>query len=531
MNGTLMMKAAGAVVAGALGLRLFLGVTLGEVAGGLSEGSAGWMWLSLLLGAVNAGLLFGLMYAGFGLGAGLLGAGFLGLSWVVAGYELLGSTGSVSITLGLLALGAGMWMRERPGWGPVGLAGVSLGMMGWLHPGAVVFSAFGAGWFARKARAAGLHPLKYSAGVIGLCWLVAFGGMAIWYAGSDGGPAMDERSVLMGTTFGERVLGYWSAGEMHSGPELGQLRGASGLLQVLPFPFAFTLGLAVAGLLLFMGSEWNRSGTAGADLAILLAGYVMAMFLASALLGHGAEGRLVILPVLYGFGALAVVRIDRLNQDGGLKAAGPWVGAALGLWFLFSLNRAEVPGSRFDRIMQDAVAAIQAGNFGEAEGLLLAAREETGAEGRLRVALVLDQIGATDKAMEEFSGLIEADPGFGGAYVERGRLLARKGLLGEAVGDFQRATEIYPERGDVWIMLAAAMQSQNRLQEAEMYYLRALHLMPDSADAMVGLGYVYVTRNRMDAAAEQFEMALRMRPGDPEATRGLQQVRAAGGRR
>ena len=231
------------------------------------------------------------------------------------------------------------------------------------------------------------------------------------------------------------------------------------------------------------------------------------------------------------------------------------------------------------QLIQQGTAAFEAGEYAEAERLLLEVVERTptyanvynmlgliashrGApekavelfrqaltlnpsysEVQLNLAITLAEMGAYEQAAQEVGKVQEREPGTAGrqGLGVKGKLanahadLARKyhllGMFAEAVGEYDKALGLCPNFPDIYNRRAVSCRELGDYAGAKESLFRALELKPNYVEAHVNLGLLHQkTGNPADAIAA-WERALTLDPTHRLARIYLAQatLRAAGG--
>lgn len=165
--------------------------------------------------------------------------------------------------------------------------------------------------------------------------------------------------------------------------------------------------------------------------------------------------------------------------------------------------------------------------------------------------LALDKAGRHDRAIEEYSLAISADPGNAAAYYRRGLDYGRKGHFDRETEDYSKAAALDPniersprgtERwndgeitaftraiadnpGDPWAYYSRgiALRLKGRPEEAAEDFRKALSLDPGHISAIYHLGAAFRTLGRLDEALAAYDRALAVDAALPWAAynRGL----------
>lgn len=216
--------------------------------------------------------------------------------------------------------------------------------------------------------------------------------------------------------------------------------------------------------------------------------------------------------------------------------------------------------SEIRQVVQQATAAFEAGNYEEAEALLLQimgktptyanvynmlgfiagqgdAPEKAAAlfrqalslnpnytEARLNLVLTLTEMGAYDQAAEEASKLEVREPtspqqlslGVRGklanAHADLGKKYHELGLYAEAVAEFDKALRLCPTFPDIHNRRAVSCRELGRYAEAKASLLKALELKPNYVEAHVNLGVLHQKLGNLTEAVKSWERALQLDP-------------------
>jgi tetratricopeptide (TPR) repeat protein len=148
-----------------------------------------------------------------------------------------------------------------------------------------------------------------------------------------------------------------------------------------------------------------------------------------------------------------------------------------------------------------------------------------------RRAVALDASGQTDKALEDYSAAIKADPKSSLAFLGRGVLLAvRKRAYDRAIADFDRVLALEPDnvealvsRGDAFSLLGDPGRAMADLN-------RAVALAPGNATVLVARGQVESRRGNLAGAMRDYEAALKADPRNAGAMIDLAAIHSMQGR-
>lgn len=147
-----------------------------------------------------------------------------------------------------------------------------------------------------------------------------------------------------------------------------------------------------------------------------------------------------------------------------------------------------------------------------------------------RRAVALDASGQTDKALEDYSAAIKADPKSSLAFLGRGVLLAvRKRAYDRAVEDFDKVLVIEPDNVEALLSRGDAFAQLGDLGRAMADLNRAVALAPDRPPVLVTRGQVESRRGNLAGAARDYEAALKLDPRYAYAMINLAAVRSMQG--
>ena len=147
-----------------------------------------------------------------------------------------------------------------------------------------------------------------------------------------------------------------------------------------------------------------------------------------------------------------------------------------------------------------------------------------------RRAVALDASGQTDKALEDYSAAIKADPKSSLAFLGRGLLLAaRKRAYDRAIEDFDKVLVIEPDNVEALVSRGDAFGQLGDLGRAMADLNRAVALAPDKPTTLVARGQVESRRGNLAGAARDYEAALKLDPRYVAAMVNLAAVRSMQG--
>jgi len=156
--------------------------------------------------------------------------------------------------------------------------------------------------------------------------------------------------------------------------------------------------------------------------------------------------------------------------------------------------------------------------------------DPTHAVARSNLGRLLNRQGRFAEASREFSLALRANPGHVPAMVGLGEALRMQGRLAEALEQFSRATATDPGSAPAWNRLGVALSQQKRYAEAEAALRKGVELDPRNAEHQVDLGYTLLFVGKYDAAGSAFRAGLDLRADDARARNGLAAVLTEKGR-
>lgn len=177
-----------------------------------------------------------------------------------------------------------------------------------------------------------------------------------------------------------------------------------------------------------------------------------------------------------------------------------------------------------DRLVEEAKAALQRGQLGEAERLCRRAVDDDPdhRDGRYLLAVVQRYARKPIEALATINRLITLEPGYGRAYQERGHSLRSLGRTEEALSAYRDAVAYNVGLLASWRALAQIQQEAGRADAAKIALAQCTYLesLPEALQAVVSL----VQENRLGKAERQCRAFLQQHKHHTEAMRLLADI-------
>jgi predicted TPR repeat methyltransferase len=165
------------------------------------------------------------------------------------------------------------------------------------------------------------------------------------------------------------------------------------------------------------------------------------------------------------------------------------------------------------------VLAHQRGNSADGAALIresLALAPER-ADWHNNLAIVLQESGHLDEAIEAYRSAIAIDPEHPNAHSNLGVLLRATGKFVEAEAAYHRAIEINPSHIDAYTNLGILLNGLKRSEEAVICFCKVITLRPKHREARKLLALAHCTLGETDEAIKIFREWLADEPDDPIA--------------
>jgi tetratricopeptide (TPR) repeat protein len=135
-----------------------------------------------------------------------------------------------------------------------------------------------------------------------------------------------------------------------------------------------------------------------------------------------------------------------------------------------------------------------------------------------RRALAEGATGQTDKALDDYSAAIKANPKASLAFLGRGVLLAvRKRAYDRAIEDFDKVLAIEPDNLEALISRGDAFSQLGDMGRAMADLNRAVSLAPENATILIARGQVESRRGNFGGAGRDYAAALKSEPDNSDA--------------
>ena len=140
---------------------------------------------------------------------------------------------------------------------------------------------------------------------------------------------------------------------------------------------------------------------------------------------------------------------------------------------------------------------------------------------RNNLALLLEQAGEHDEALEELSECLARDPDNTEILVNRGTMLGTLGRYSEAEDDLHRVLRLESGNAEAHFSLGVVVSRKGLWKEAVPFLRRTLELDSTRAIAYFYLGEALNHVDDLDGALHCFQRAVELRPSDSRALYGL----------
>lgn len=160
------------------------------------------------------------------------------------------------------------------------------------------------------------------------------------------------------------------------------------------------------------------------------------------------------------------------------------------------------------------VVLTQSGKFAEAETYLQRAlREYPKSDATLyNYGLVLKALNRPAEALDRFSQALRLNPNTAKTWNNRGTAFNDLARYQEAIADFDRAIALEPRYAEAYCNKGKSLNSLGRPAEALAAFEKAAKFRPDLADVWLGKGHACARLGKFDDAFDCYDQALSLRP-------------------
>lgn len=127
--------------------------------------------------------------------------------------------------------------------------------------------------------------------------------------------------------------------------------------------------------------------------------------------------------------------------------------------------------------------------------------------------------GDYDKAIAEFTKVIQSNPQSSAAYLIRGKLHAEKGDHAKAISDHNRAIRLNPGSSVAFSSRGLIYSDMEDRESALTDFDKAIELNADNAEAYFGRGAILVLTEDFESGIEDLDRAIELNPHQPSAFR------------
>ena len=125
--------------------------------------------------------------------------------------------------------------------------------------------------------------------------------------------------------------------------------------------------------------------------------------------------------------------------------------------------------------------------------------------------------GAYDKAIAEYTKVLEIDPTYALAYYHRGNAKYNKGEFSQAIVDYTKALELRPQDATICFLRGTAWFKKGDFDQAVADYTRALEMSPGYEDALINRGNAFYLKGEFDQAIADYSATLEINDQNAEA--------------
>jgi tetratricopeptide (TPR) repeat protein len=125
--------------------------------------------------------------------------------------------------------------------------------------------------------------------------------------------------------------------------------------------------------------------------------------------------------------------------------------------------------------------------------------------------------GDCDKAIAEYTKVLEIDPTYALAYYHRGNAKYKKGEFSQAIADYTKALELRPQDATICFLRGTAWLKKGDFDQAVTDYTRALEMSPGYEDAFINRGNAFYLKGEFDQAIADYSATLEINDQNAEA--------------
>jgi tetratricopeptide (TPR) repeat protein len=125
--------------------------------------------------------------------------------------------------------------------------------------------------------------------------------------------------------------------------------------------------------------------------------------------------------------------------------------------------------------------------------------------------------GAYDKAITEYTKVLEIDPTYALAYYHRGNAKYKKGEFSQAIADYTKALELRPQDATICFLRGTAWFKKGDFDQAVTDFTTALEMSPGYEDALINRGNAFYLKGGFDQAIEDYSATLEINDQNAEA--------------
>jgi tetratricopeptide (TPR) repeat protein len=129
--------------------------------------------------------------------------------------------------------------------------------------------------------------------------------------------------------------------------------------------------------------------------------------------------------------------------------------------------------------------------------------------------------GQHDEALASYDRVLEIDPGFAGAHLNKANAYALLGQFDKVEAEARAALALNPKLAQAHMLLGYGLVNTGRAEAAEAPFKTAVRLAPRMVQPQIGLGNTYAALGRHEDALAAFERARRLEPNNVDVLNNL----------